>query len=93
MAFSNDSTETNLLLEEIAAGSTSALDRLLLSHREYLKRVAEMRIEPALAVRIDASDIVQETQVVIAKRIDDFIERRPTTLRLWMRQKIARATC
>ena len=88
MAFSNDSTETNLLLERIAAGSSSALDRLLLSHREYLKRVAESRIDPALAVRVDASDVVQETQVVISNRIDDFIQRRPTTLRLWMRQKL-----
>jgi RNA polymerase sigma-70 factor (ECF subfamily) len=88
MAFTNDSVETNLLLDEIAAGDSSALARLLQSHRAYLKRVAEMRIEPALAARIDASDIVQETQVVIAKRIDDFIKRRPTTLRLWMRQKL-----
>ena len=88
MPFSNDSVETNLLLEKIAEGDPSALDRLLESQREYLKRVAQSRVEPALAARVDASDIVQETQMVISKRIGDFIERRPTTLRLWMRQKL-----
>jgi RNA polymerase sigma-70 factor (ECF subfamily) len=46
-----------------------------------------MRMEAALTARIDASDVVQETQVVIAQRIDDFIERRPTSFRLWIRRK------
>ena len=63
------------------------MERLLETHRSYLKRVVQMRIEPALMARVDASDIVQETQVVIAKRIDDFIKRRPTSFRLWIRRK------
>lgn len=88
MPFSNDSVETKQLLERIAAGDSAALDHLIESHRDYLKRVARMRIEPALAARVDESDIVQETQMVISRRIGDFIERRPTTLRLWMRQKL-----
>lgn len=88
MPFSSDSLETNQLLEGIAAGDSSALARLLEAHRPYLRRVAETRIEPAFAARVDASDVVQETQVVIAKRIDDFIKRRPTSLRLWMRHKL-----
>lgn len=37
--------------------------------------------------RVDPSDIVQETQIVIAKRINDFLERRPTSFRIWMRRK------
>ena len=88
MPFSNDSVETKKLLERIAAGDSAALDHLIKSHRDYLKRVARMRIEPALAARVDESDIVQETQMVISRRIGDFIKRRPTTLRLWMRQKL-----
>ena len=42
---------------------------------------------PALTARVDASDVVQETQIVIAKRIGDFIKRRPTSFRIWIRQK------
>jgi RNA polymerase sigma-70 factor (ECF subfamily) len=88
MAFSTDSMETSQLLEDVAAGDMTALERLLRIHRPYLKRVAQMRIDPALATRVDASDIVQEVQLVIAKRIDDFIRRRPTSLRIWMRRKV-----
>lgn len=88
MAFSTDSIETKELLEDVAAGNVTALERLLRIHRPYLKRVAQMRIGSALAARVDASDVVQEVQLVIAKRIDDFIKRRPTTLRIWMRRKV-----
>ena len=38
-----------------------------------------------MAARVDASDIVQEALVVVAQRIDDFIQRRPASLRIWMR--------
>ncbi len=87
MAFSTDSDQTSVLLERVAAGNPAALDRLLRLHRGYLRRVVQMRMEPALSARVDASDVVQETQIVIAKRIDDFIKRRPTPFRIWIRQK------
>ncbi len=88
MAFSTDSDETKMLLEHVAAGDLAALERLLELHRPYLRRVAQMKLDSALSVRVDASDVVQETQLVIVKRIDDFIKRRPTSLRLWMRRKV-----
>ncbi len=87
MAFSTDCDQTSVLLERVAAGNPAALDRLLRLHRGYLRRVVQGRIEPALTARVDASDVVQETQVVIAKRIGDFIKRRPTSFRIWIRQK------
>ena len=79
--------QTSVLLERVAGGNSSALERLLRLHRPYLKRVVQMRMEPALAARVDASDIVQETQAVIAKRIGDFIKRQPTSFRIWIRRK------
>lgn len=87
MAFSTDSDQTSVLLERVAAGNPAALDRLLRLHRGYLRRVVQGRMEPALSARVDASDVVQETQFVIAKRIGDFIKRRPTSFRIWIRQK------
>lgn len=87
MPFSSDSDQTAAMLERVAAGSTAALERLLELHREYLKRIIRMHMEPALTARVDASDIVQETQLVIAKRIDDFLKRRPTSFRIWIRRK------
>lgn len=88
MAFSTDSDQTSVLLERVAAGNPAALDRLLRLHRGYLRRVVQGRMEPALSARVDASDVVQETQFVIAKRIGDFIKRRPTSFRIWIRQKV-----
>ena len=88
MTYSTDSAETSALLERIAAGDSAALDRLLNLHRDYLRRVVQMQIEPELGARIDASDVIQETLIVVCNRIDDFIQRRPTSFRIWMRRKV-----
>ena len=87
MAFSTDSHDTTAMLDKVAAGSPAALEHLLALHRPYLKRVIEMRMEPALRTRVDASDVAQETQIVITKNIGQFIKCRPTSFRIWIRQK------
>ena len=87
MAFSTDSHETTVMLDRVAAGSSAALDHLLELHRSYLKRVIEMRMEPALKTRVDASDVAQETQIMITMNIEQFIKNRPTSFRIWIRQK------
>ena len=86
-AYSSDSDQTSNLLERVADGDPVALERLLQLHRPYLRRLIAIRMGPALTARVDASDVVQETQAVIAKRIADFIERRPTSFRIWIRRK------
>ena len=88
MAYSNDSNDTTALLDAIAAGDSTALERLLRLHRPYLKRVVHMRIEPALKVRVDESDVVQEAQIVIARGINNFIRNRSTSFRIWARRKV-----
>ncbi|MCA9216793.1 MAG: sigma-70 family RNA polymerase sigma factor [Planctomycetales bacterium] len=87
MAFSTDSDDTSGLLDKIAAGDSDALECLLRNHRPFLKRVIQMRMEPALRARVDVSDVVQETQILITKGIDYFIKHRPTAFRIWIRRK------
>ena len=87
MAFSTDSDDTAALLDRVADSNPAALERLLHLHRPYLKRVIQMRMEPALRARVDASDVVQETQLVIIKGINNFIKHRPTSFRIWVRRK------
>jgi RNA polymerase sigma-70 factor (ECF subfamily) len=41
-----------------------------------------------MSARVDASDVVQEAQMVIANRIDDYLKRRPTSFRIWIRRKV-----
>ena len=86
MSYSTDSAETTELLQQVAGGSKEAVDRLLELHRPYLKQLISFRIEPAMKARVDPSDIVQEAQAVIAKRLDDYIERRPASFRMWIRR-------
>src|SRR5438132_970296 len=52
--------ETRDLLARAKAGDAAAVDDLLARHREPLRRAVDLRIDPALARRLDASDIVQE---------------------------------
>jgi len=40
-----------------------------------------------MRARVDPSDIVQETFAVASERLDDYLERRPTSLRIWLRRK------
>jgi RNA polymerase sigma-70 factor (ECF subfamily) len=82
-----NSTTTDVLLAAAAGGDDDALEQLLARHRPYLRQVVDLRLEPALRARVDASDIVQETLVVASRRIDDFIARRPTSFRMWLRRK------
>jgi len=82
---SNDSTRIEKLLLAAGNGDREALNRLVDTHRDYLRRVIELRMDNALRGRVDPSDIVQETQIVASKRIDEFIRRRPTSFKLWLR--------
>ena len=83
----HDSRATADLLAAVEQGNGSAVNQLLALHRSYLKRVVDVRLEPCLRGRIDPSDVVQETLVVASRRIKDFLARRPTSFRLWLRRK------
>jgi RNA polymerase sigma-70 factor (ECF subfamily) len=82
-----DSTITDSLLAAASQGDDKALQQLLARHRPYLRRMVDVRLEPALRPRVDASDVVQETLLVASRRIDDFLARRPTSFRVWLRRK------
>ena len=83
----SNSSKTDELLAGVARGDAGALDQLLGEHRDYLRRLLDARMEPGLRRRVDPSDIIQETLLVANRRIDDYLARRPTTFRLWLRRK------
>ncbi len=80
-----DSSETQLLLDRIAQGDNDALERLVLAHRNYMRRIVELRMEDGLRHRVDPSDIVQETSIAVCNRIREYLERRPSSFRVWLR--------
>jgi RNA polymerase sigma-70 factor, ECF subfamily len=80
-------SETDRLLARVEQGDRECLGRLLGLHRDYVKRVVELRMGEDLRGRVDPSDVVQETQLVVTRRIDDFLQRRPVAFRVWLRRK------
>ncbi len=86
MADSN-AKQTDQLLVAMATGDRSALDDLLRLYTPYLKRVLQIRISPELSTRVDVSDVLQETQMVVMRRIEEFVTKRPSSFRVWLRSR------
>lgn len=87
LTLSKDSAATRELLGRVDDGDDSALEELLEMQRSYLRRLVDLRMENELRGRVDPSDVVQETLIVVSRRVDDFLARRPTSFRLWVRRK------
>ena len=81
-----DSDETRGLLEAAGAGDRRAFDRLLARHRPELRQFVELRMDPRMRGRVDASDVVQETQLEVYRRLADFLDRRPMPFHVWLRK-------
>ena len=85
----DESAETQRLLEQALAGEPGAAGRLLARYRSCLQRQIEMRLDERLRRRVDASDVVQDTQLEAARRLEDYLAERPVPFGLWLR-RIAR---
>jgi RNA polymerase sigma-70 factor (ECF subfamily) len=81
-----DSEGTLGLLERAGRGDRAALNELLERHREGMRDFVEARLEARLRARVSASDVVQEAQLEVARRMDDFLRRRPMPFHLWVRR-------
>jgi RNA polymerase sigma-70 factor (ECF subfamily) len=81
-----DSDETRNLLDRLVGGDPMALDALLKRHRPDLRSFVEFHLEPELQARVDPSDVIQEAQLEVARRMDDFLKRRPMPFHLWVRK-------
>jgi len=84
---SPDSAQTQDLLDRLRDGEAAALDDLLQRCRPELRSFVELHFDPRLRARADPSDIVQETQLELVRRMDDFLSKRPMPFRLWVRKK------
>jgi RNA polymerase sigma-70 factor (ECF subfamily) len=81
-----DSEQTVGLLEQLAGGNRQALGLLLDRYRPELKAFVGFHLDPALRARLDPSDVVQEAQMEVVRRLDDFLRRRPMPFHLWVRK-------
>jgi len=80
-----DLPETQDLLAQAQRGEAEAVERLLTRHREPLRRMIGMRLDPALAARVDASDIVQDVLLEAHRRLSDYLRNPVLPFHLWLR--------
>jgi RNA polymerase sigma-70 factor, ECF subfamily len=81
-----DSAETCGLLERVRKGDRQALELLLARHRPALLTFVEVRLDARLSARFAPSDVVQDAQLEMVRRMDDFLKRRPMPFHLWARK-------
>ncbi len=81
----SNSDDTQHLLDQVRQGDEAAVERLLSVHREPLRRMIGLRLDPALAARIDASDIVQDVLLEAHRRLQDYLLNPRLPFHLWLR--------
>src|SRR5258707_9873067 len=80
------SPDTEQLLEAVRCGDTKARSRLLERHRPKLRRMVGIRLDRRLAARVDPSDVVQESLIEAAARLDEYVRDRPLPFYPWLRR-------
>src|SRR5438034_11197564 len=81
----SDHPDTQEMLTAAREGRAGAVDRLLDVHREPLRRMIDLRLDPALAARVDASDIVQDVLIEAHRRLQDYLRKPAMPFHLWLR--------
>ena len=81
-----DSSVTSELLERACGGDAGAVNELLERHRAALVRMVELRLDPALRARLDASDVVQEVLIKAHRRLGEYLREPAMPFHLWLRQ-------
>jgi len=79
-----------LLLVQVRGGDEAARGRLLERYRNYLRLMARSLISQPLRVRLDASDLVQETFLKAHREFSQFLGATEPELVAWLRQVLVR---
>lgn len=81
----SESAPTQELLDKARQGDEPARQELLARHREALRRMISLRLDPAIAARVDASDVVQDALFEASRRLDDYLRDPAMPFSLWLR--------
>lgn len=74
------------LLNDVRQGRSDAVNALLDRHRDAVRRLIQMRLDKAVARRVDASDVVQDVLFEASRRLNDYIADPSMPFHLWLRQ-------
>jgi RNA polymerase sigma-70 factor (ECF subfamily) len=84
-SLTGDSSETKRLLRDAAQGDRDGWGRLLEQHRDRLRRMLGLRLDPRLQGRVDASDVLQETYLEASARLPEYLRNPTMPFFLWLR--------
>lgn len=73
------------LLARLRGGDQSALAELFARHRDRLRRMVELRIDPRLNGRVSPSDVLQEAYIDAVKRLKHYFEKPDESFFGWLR--------
>jgi RNA polymerase sigma-70 factor (ECF subfamily) len=82
----NEPLTPNELLEQALQGNQEALGRLLEAERTNLRRLAERQLKGRIAVRVDASDIIQQTFLEAYRSFPQFAGRDAREWVAWLQR-------
>jgi len=81
-----ESDRTQDILRDVAGGDQQAVNRLMDRHREAVRRMVQLRLDHAVARRVDASDVVQDVMLEASQRLTDYLRNPGMPFHLWLRQ-------
>ena len=82
---SENSSETEQLLQRAAAGDQASWGGLLTRHRQRLRCMVAMRLDHRLQGRIDPSDVIQEACLEASVQLADYLRQPTLPFFLWLR--------
>jgi RNA polymerase sigma-70 factor, ECF subfamily len=80
-----DANTTQELLDQARQGNAGAVDALLARHREPVRRMIDLRLDPAIVQRLDASDVVQDVLLEASRRLQEYLRKPAMPFHLWLR--------
>ncbi len=77
------------IVEQLKSGREEALADLFSLVRERLKRIVDFRLDYRLGGRVSQSDVLQDTYVRAAQRIDSYLAKPEMPFFVWLRLEVS----
>lgn len=84
----SDGGGTDRLLLAYSQGNKAVITDLLARFRPYMRGIIDSPLDDRMRGRLDASDLIQEAQIEVARRMDDYVQRRPMPFRNWLQRTV-----
>src|SRR5262245_39060946 len=81
-----ESPDSDELLARTAHGDGAARDQLLCRHRARLRKMVGYHLDRRLQARVDPSDVVQDVLAEAARKLPEYLTKRPLPFYPWPRQ-------